>query len=303
MSQQDFILPFRLEKPNLRGRLIRLDSVLDDILTSHDYPPVIAAQMAESVLMTGLLASLLKYEGIFTLQVQGQIGALKMMVADMTHLGGLRGCAAFDSDQVEKMPEHSSLKTLIGEKGYMAFTVDHGGDTDRYQGIVPLDGETLSACVNTYFQTSEQTLTGTISFAKKTKSGWRGQAVLLQKMPEDEQGETHLGNVREDDWRRTMVLLQSAKEEEMLSPDISAQEMLFRLFHEEEIRVYDTRALTKDCRCSRKRLGALLHTMSDDDLEHMTVDRDITMRCEFCSRDFVFNASEIMNARTEALEE
>lgn len=299
-ADDNVIQTFRLEASNLRGRVVRLGSVLDDILTAHDYPETVTHMVAETITLTALLSSMLKYEGIFTLQAQGD-GPVGMVVADMTSGGVIRGCAHFDAERVQHGTEQlAALKDtesaqnhyaqLLG-KGHMAFTVDHEGGEGRYQGVVELKGASLIDCVQHYFTQSEQIGTG-IKMAVGQRDGkWRAGAIMLQHMPDADKGIK--SNTDEDDWRRAMVLLDTCKDDEFLDPDLHSSELLTRLFHEEGVRVYAPQAVEKGCRCSREKVEKILRMMPADDMEFMTVDGEITMTCEFCSQDYVFDGAAI----------
>lgn len=290
MTQENFILPFQLEKSLIRGRIIRMDKTLDDILSAHNYPHQISQQVAEVTMMCAILSSMLKYDGIFTLQVQGD-GPLKMLVSDMVSGGDIRACATFDT---ENNFEGLSFPQLI-QKGYMAFTVDQGEFTERYQGIVEIKPQGLIASVLHYFSQSEQIATGIQMSVGLVNGQWRGCGIMVQQMPEEtENYNKEKTDSDEDDWRRTMVLLGSVREDEMLDESISAQDLLFRLFHEEGVRVFEPQPIQKSCRCSRERLERLLSTMSQDDIQDMTVDGVITMTCEFCSTHYTFNPHEYL---------
>lgn len=286
MTDDNFILPFQLESSALRGRVVRLDTAVDDILSAHAYPEAVNGHLAQTITLAAMLSSMLKYDGIFTLQAQGQ-GALSMLVSDMTSAGVIRGCATFDKDELAD--KGTALGDLMGE-GYMAFTVDQGEGTERYQGIVELK-DTLEGSIQHYFTQSEQIQTGIVLAAARVDGSWRAQGIMIQHMPEE--GGKKPGNMEEDDWRRAMVLMQSCKADELLDPGLSAEDILFRLFHEEGVRVYDLQALRKGCRCSEEKIAAMLKMMSDDDIRDMTVDGSIAMTCEFCSREYRFNPADL----------
>ena len=220
------IQPFQLESSSLRGRYIRLGSILDEVLDPHAYPKPAAHLVAESMTLALLLSSMLKYEGIFTLQTSGD-GPIKMLVSDVTSNAEVRGCASFDAERVEsaraqlealKSPETSQnqLAQYLG-KGHLAFTVDQGAK-DLYQGIVDLKGPSLVDCAQHYFSQSEQVATG-IKMAVGQRDGkWRAAGIMLQHMPEDDGrgDDAPISNLEEDDWRRAMVLMDSATEDELL---------------------------------------------------------------------------------------
>jgi molecular chaperone Hsp33 len=181
---------------------------------------------------------------------------------------------------------------LLG-KGYLAFTVDQGEFTERYQGIVELKPESLIASAQAYFTQSEQIATGMIVAVGKVDDHWRGCGIMVQQMPEDSTNyNREISSVDEDDWRRTMILMGSVRDEELLNPALSAQDLLFRLFHEEGLRIYEPKALRAQCRCSPERVGAILATMGEEDKRSMSIDGKIIMTCEFCSRDYVLSPDQ-----------
>lgn len=305
MLTDNFTQNFQLENSNLRGRIVRIGSVLNDILDAHDYPLPISHLVAETVTLTLALSSMLKYEGIFTLQAQGD-GALKMLVSDTTSAGEVRGCASFDEERFNRSREQlSALKTTESSqnhlaqylgKGYLAFTVDQGKHAERYQGIVDLKGASLVECVQHYFNQSEQIGTGMKMAVGKRDGRWRASCIMLQHLPEDQVNpEFGTGNLREDDWRRTMILLDSCTEDELLSEDIDANELLFRLFHEEGIRVYDRKNVEKGCRCSKERVETILKGMSMEDIEYMDKAGIVSMTCEFCSYTYEYKTEDVKN--------
>lgn len=307
----DLIQPFQLEESNLRGRIIRIGTMLDEILSAHDYPYPVAHLVAETASLAILLSFMLKYDGIFTLQTTGD-GPIKMLVADVTSEGEVRACAAFDEDRVERARQQlTALKTVESSqnhlaqymgKGYIAFTVDQGEYTDRYQGIVELQGSSLVDCVQHYFKQSEQIATG-IKMAAGLRDGkWRAGGIMLQRLPEAEAGAINppRTNVEEDDWRRSMIFMDSCTDDEFLDPALDPNTLLYRLFHEEGVRVYEPMALKKGCRCSQDKVEAVLATMSEDDIDFMDRDGEIEMNCEFCSRSFVFPTKTARNVVRKA---
>ena len=304
MATDNFVQPFQLETSSIRGRIVRLGSVLDEILDAHDYPLPVSHLVAETITLSIALSSMLKYEGIFTLQAQGD-GPLRMLVSDVTSQGVVRGCASYDTERFQKSREQiSALKTKESSqnhlaqylgKGYLAFTVDQGVNTDRYQGIVDIKGASMVDCVQHYFTQSEQIGTGIKMAVGKRGDHWRAAAIMLQNMPEDGQNpEGGVGNMDEDDWRRAMVLLDSCTEDEFLSPELSSNELLFRLFHEEGVRVYDRKGINKGCRCEEERVRNILMSMSEEDIKDMSVEKEIHMTCEFCSKTYSFKESDIL---------
>lgn len=308
-ADDNVIQPFQLEKSSLRGRAFRLGSVLDDILEAHNYPKPVSHLVAESIALSLLLSSMLKYEGIFTLQTKGD-GPVNMLVTDVTSDGGVRACATFDTERLANAREQiESLKSLetsqnhlaqyLG-KGHIAFTVDQGENTERYQGIVDLKGSSLVDCVQHYFNQSEQIGTG-IKMAVGQRDGkWRAGGVMLQYMPEEEREvKSNIGALDEDDWRRSIILLDSCTDDEFLAPDIHSNILLFRLFHEEGVRVFDAKDVQKNCRCTNDKVISILRMMSTEDLDYMEKEGQIVMHCEFCSKDYNFARKEVDKMRKQ----
>lgn len=294
-ADDDIIQTFQLEETLLRGRAVRIGKSLTEILDIHDYPEPVSQLVAETVTLTVLLSSMLKYDGIFTLQTKGD-GPVSMLVADVTSAGDVRACATFDQEKLEAMGEDSSFEDYVG-KGHVAFTVDQGGKTDRYQGIVELKGASLVDCIQYYFSQSEQIGTGIKMAVKKTRGKWRAGAIMLQHMPEEGKNpQAGLSSAREDDWRRSMILLNSCTDQELLDPGLHSNALLFRLFHEEGVRVYEPKSVQRGCRCDEEKVRVVLTGMTEDDLDYMA-DKDgkIEVRCEFCSRSFIFKRGDIQS--------
>lgn len=303
-NTDNIVQPFQLEQSNIRGRIVRLGSVLDDVLGAHDYPDAVNQLVGETLTLCALLSSMLKYEGVFTLQTQGD-GPMGMLVADITSDMEVRACAHFDEERLTGAVEQiaamsvdesaqNQLAQLLG-KGYIAFTVDQGEYADRYQGIVELKGASLIDCVQHYFTQSEQINTGIKMAVGQRDNQWRASGIMLQTLPEDDPDhETHSSNVDEDSWRRSMILLDSCTEDEFLNPELGENMLLLRLFHEEGVRIFEPQKVTKECRCSPERVENILIGFGQDDIDHITEeDGSIIMTCEFCSHDFIFHADDI----------
>ena len=284
----DLIQPFQLDVPDLRGRLVRLGPALDDILAHHDYPPPVARVVAEMATVAVLLASLLKYEGVFTLQAKGD-GPVRLLVADVTSAGMVRAYAQFAADTVPEDVD-TPLKTLTGE-GYLAFTVDQGEDTERYQGIVTLEGETISEALRHYFHQSEQLDTGMVLTAQRDDGPtgdrhWRSGAIILQKMPQDEP-DFSIEPMVDENWRRGMLLLSTCSDSELLDETLPPTELIYRLFNEEEIIVYPPHSVQHGCRCSEERVRAVMAALPADEVEALRVDGKLVITCEICNREYV----------------
>ncbi len=280
----DIVQPFQLEVPDLRGRLVRLGPVLDTIIQRHGYPFAVAQLLAETITAAVLLASLLKYEGVFTLQAKGN-GPVSLIVADVTSSGEVRGYAQFDADFLpEDRGPAAFLPTLVGA-GYLAFTVDQGADTERYQGIVSLEGETIPDALRHYFQQSEQLETAMYLATSLSEGHWRGGAIIIQRLAEEERIKV-MGVGSADDWPRNELLLGTLTREEMLSQDLEPNLVLFRLFHEEQIRVFAPHAVSEGCRCSEDRVRTVLAALPQNELEELKVDGELIVTCEFCNRKY-----------------
>lgn len=287
----DLIQPFVLEVPGLRGRLLRMGPLVDTILTRHDYPVPVADLLGELLALAGVLSSLLKFEGIFTLQTKSD-GPVGLLVADMTAEGALRGYAEYDAERLEALAaaggDTPNTRALMGD-GYMAFTVDQGPHTERYQGIVSLHGETLTEFLQHYFRQSEQLKTAVKLAAGRVGTGWRAGGLLLQQMPEDDPGLTRPATDEEDHWRRAVVLMASCTDAELLDPELSAHDLLFRLFHQERVRVFQQRPLSAGCRCSLERIRRILRSLPRDEVAEMKIDGEVVMTCQFCNADYRFD--------------
>ena len=293
----DLVQPFRIDPFALRGRLVRLGPTIDRILSQHAYPEPVAAMLGEAITLAVVLAGALKYDGIFTLQTKGD-GPIKLMVADVSTAGAVRGYAQYDAAKLDTALSGARralppVPGLVGS-GYIAFTVDQGEDTDRYQGIVELAGSTLAECAQHYFRQSEQIQAGIkLSVGRAGRDGtWRGGGLMLQRVP-PEGGYGVIADDVEDGWRRAMVLMSSATAEELVDPDLPPRRLLFRLFHEDGVRVYDTHRLEARCRCSRERIEGILRLFSPSELEEMREEGMTTVTCEFCNQSYVFDETDL----------
>ena len=293
MPDDSHIQTFHLENANLRGRIIRIGSVLNDIIKPHHHPEIVEALIAEAVALALLLGSMLKYEGTFILQAQGD-GIVKRIVSDVTSNNEVRATAGFDAEALANLPvkDKYTIRDLMGT-GYLAFTVDQGQYAERYQGIVELQGDSLKSSIQHYFAQSEQINTAINLATQRDENGnWRAGAIMLQHMPDHDKIPQDAKPVAEN-WLRASILLETCSEEELLDPRLSDDTLLYRLFHEEGIRVFPEQKLKKGCRCTIEKLQNVLRTLSEEEREHAAVDGKITMTCEFCNRNFNFKPEEI----------
>lgn len=286
----DHVQPFMLDVSQLRGRIVRLPTIVDDILAAHNYPEPVARLLAEALCLTTLLAGMLKFAGVFTLQIKGN-GAVRTLVCDMTNDGVLRGAATFYLDVVEIVPD-SSFQSLMGG-GYLAFTVDQAESDERTQGIVPLDGETLTACVRDYFQVSEQIDTGFVSHVEKDKTGkWQAAALMLQNIAREGGHNEVQRAAGEEDWQRGLALMHSVKREEMLQGDLPLNTLLYRLFHEEQVRVFAPIEIKRGCRCNMDKIRGIIGNLSPEEKIEYSEGGVIQVTCEFCNTTYEFPVEE-----------
>jgi molecular chaperone Hsp33 len=290
----DLIRPFQIEGQDVRGRLVRMGPTVDTVLTRHAYPPVVAQILGEAMALAAALSAGLKFDGIFTLQVGGN-GPLRTLVTDVTTDGSIRGYAGFDAERVAALPSATpSLPQLFGT-GHLAFTVDQGENTERYQGIVGLEGATLADCIHHYFRQSEQIPTAVKVACDQVEGRWRAGAIMAQRMPAEggERGVKIDGLEDDESWRRAVAFLGSATNAELLDPDLSTDRLLYRLFHEDGVRAFDPHALVERCRCSRERVERVLQQLDPEELEDLKVDGQVSVTCEFCSRRYLFDDAAI----------
>lgn len=291
----DFVQTFQIEDLAIRGRLVRLSQVFDDATRAHDYPVPLARFVGETMALATILASALKYDGIFTLQAQGD-GPVPLVMADITSDGGIRAYAKSKENADLSDIEGVSVPHIIGA-GRLAFTVDQGPDTDRYQGITELDGATLTECAQNYFRNSEQLDTAIIICSERpTGDGEpRAAALMLQRLP------TGTNDTEEDEnWRRAVILMSSITTEELLDENLDAAQLLYRLYHEDGVRLYESRHLQHECRCSGERVQNTLQSFPKDEISDMADDGVITVTCEFCRTDYVYNIGELEHISPKA---
>jgi molecular chaperone Hsp33 len=292
------VTPFHLPQRPVRGRLIRLGPLADALLTRHDNEPAVTRLAGQALALVAALASTLKYRGSFGLQAKGD-GPVGMLLADCTDTGALRGYARADAarlaDLLRATPAPSAA-ALLGA-GYLAFTVDQGSDSDRYQGIVSITGDSLADMALHYFESSEQLACWLHLACAHTAAGWRAGALILERVADGGGVDPALDAAAQaESWRTATILAATVTDAELLDDDLPAERLLFRLFHGEGVVTDRPRALAYGCRCSRQRLSGILETFGIDDLDHMTVAGDIVMTCEFCNCAFHFAREEVRGA-------
>ncbi len=291
-SNLDAAIGFALPDRHARGRLVRLGPVLDEILSAHDYPAPIARTLAEALVLTALLGATLKDAGgQLTLQAQTEAGVVDLLVADYRD-GELRGYVRFDAERLAEQPSLPSLFALFG-KGYLAITFDQAMSGERYQGIVPLEGGSLAEAVEHFFVQSEQ-----IPSLIRLAVGAGGQVaggILLQHLPEGEEGRERL-HTRLDhpEWEHVDALGRTIRAEELADPALPLETLLWRLFHEEEVRVLADVPLRKGCRCNYDHVrGVIARFAAEERAEMVDDDGFINVDCEFCSRIFPIKLADL----------
>ena len=281
------VVLFSLDALDIRGRAVRLDHIVDEIISAHDYPQSVSAYVAQLISLSCLFSSLFKFEGIFSLQVQSS-SALKMLACDVTSKGEVRACASFDED-------HADEDDFKPGEGYVVFTIDQESEKDRYQGIVQIHNGDLVETVQHYFNQSEQIPTGIKAVCNQDADGrWTAGGVLLQRLPD--QGGTAEKTDKidaRDQWQHAMVLLSSLTDEEICDRDLSLHDVLLRLFHAEGPRVFDPIPLVKKCRCSRDKLLGVLRSMDPAERADITKEPEIEVQCEYCAEKYKFSAEDI----------
>jgi molecular chaperone Hsp33 len=314
-TADDTVMPFEVATLDLRGRVVRLGPMVDEILAQHAYPQPVAKLLGEAVVLTVMLGSALKIDGRFILQTQTD-GPVGLLVVDFTTPGKVRACARFGKEGVAALVAAGKVDAgaLLG-KGHLAMTIDQGTDTSRYQGLVALDGSSLEDAAHEYFLRSEQIPTRVrlaVAEELRAETGgarhrWRAGGIMLQFLPKSlerarivdldpgdapEGIELHAAP-EEDAWVQGRALLETVKDVELIDPDVSSERLVYRLFHEPGVRVFRAAEVRAECSCSRESVEAMLKSFSQDDRDHMVEDGKISVTCEFCSANYIFAPVEV----------
>ena len=277
----DQVAPFQIEGQPVRGRIVRLGPAVHEVLTRHEYPEAVANLLGEACALAALVGSNLKFDGRLIVQAQGD-GPVAYVVADYDTAGALRGYCRFDPDRVAAMPQgfaRAGAGALLG-RGTFIMTVDQGPDMERYQGVTPIEGETLALCAETYFAQSEQTPTRVRLAVGLAGGHWRAGGLLIQSLAEDDaRGATA------EPWRRAQAHFETVGEDELIDPDLPSETLLWRLYHEDGVRLFAATPLRGFCRCSQDRIVEMLRTFPQDERAGMVeADGLIHVTCEYCSR-------------------
>ena len=319
--QDDAVLPFQVDALDIRGRTVRLGTVLDGVLAHHQYPPAVKRLIGEAVALTVLLGTSLKFEGRFILQTQTD-GPVDMVVVDFVAPDKVRAYARFDADAVAAAERGNGADpaTLLG-RGHLAMTIDQGLSTNRYQGVVALEGEGLEAAAHQYFQQSEQIPTRVrLAVGEEMRPGgepssWRAGGLLAQFLPAEagraRQADFPPGDVPEgvevhevpddDAWAEAQSLVATLEDVELIDRDLSSERLLYRLFHERGVRVFEAVPVQAHCSCTRERVAGVLASFDRDERREMIQDDGtVGVTCEFCGRTYSFSAQEVLDERPDA---
>jgi molecular chaperone Hsp33 len=314
----DAVVPFQVAELDARGRAVQLGPALDDILNRHDYPEPVAKLLAEAIVLTVLLGTSLKFDGKFIFQSQSD-GPVDMLVVDFRTPNSVRAYARYDEERLaEAIAAHRISQEELMGSGTLALTVDQGEYTQRYQGVVALDGSNLEEIAKTYFRQSEQIPTDVrLSVAKLIERGedgkpveqWRAGGLIVQFLPASElrmrQRDLPAGDapdanedddnlVEDDDWAEIKSLVATIESSELTDPQVGAERLLYRLFHERGVRVFDAVAVNDDCSCSREKIAGVLSGFTAEEITDSIEEGKISVTCEFCSTQYEFDPAEFL---------
>ena len=313
----DRVVPFQVEGLDVRGRAVQLGPMLNTILSRHEYPAPVARLLAEAIVLTALLGTSLKFDGKFTVQTKGD-GPVDLLVADFSTPSSLRAYARFDEERLAEAVKEgrTSPPDLLGE-GVLAFTIDQGRGMQPYQGIVPLDGSSLEEIADVYFRQSEQIPTrlrlGVAELFDRDADGkprhnWRAGGLVAQFLPEApermRQQDLHGGDgderevdfASDDSWTEASTLVGTIDTDELTDPQVAIERLLFRLFHERGVRVYEPQSVLDRCSCSRDKIKGVLEGFSAEEIEASQENGEIAVTCEFCSTTYHYKVAEFIPA-------
>ena len=292
--KDDTVAPFQIDNEPVRGRIVRLGPAIHEVLTRHAYPDPVANLLGEACALAALVGASLKFEGRLIVQAQGS-GPVAYVVADYDTAGALRGYCRFDPERVAEVSSGFSrpgARSLLGE-GVFIMTIDQGPRMDRYQGVTQIEGETLALCAETYFAQSEQTPTRVRLAVGQANDGagprWRAGGLLIQNIAEDEAR----GSTREA-WLQAQAVFETLGEDELIDPLLAGERLLYRLFHEQGVRVFEPKPLTGFCRCSQEKILGMLRTFPPEERAQMVeADGQIRVTCEYCSRVYALEPDAV----------
>ncbi len=297
VAWDDSLLPFQLDKADIRGRFVRLDGALNRILRQHAYPVPVAGLVAEAVVLTALIGQTIGFKAKLSLQIRGN-GPIRLIATDYFapeeagEAGNIRAYASFDAARISNAEPFSQLG-----QGMFAVLIDQGTGQAPYQGITPLNAGSLANCAETYFAQSEQ-LPTRFALSISERKSWRAAGLVLQHMPKASKLKVEASpadpEADAENWNRATMMLESVQAEEMIGPKVSPAELLFRLFHEDAPRVYDPQPVRFGCTCSEGKVRQSLSIYSVKDIAHMTTDAGtLTADCQFCGAHYVLDPATL----------
>lgn len=316
---EDQVVPFHVTDLEVRGRSVQLGKMVDSILSRHNYPDPVAKLLGEVIVLTVLLGTSLKFEGKFIIQTQSN-GPVSLLVVDFTTPDAVRAYANFDDAMLQTAiaKGETSSQQLLG-KGTLAMTIDQGGVTQRYQGIVELDGKSLEEVAHVYFRQSEQIPTHVrLAVAESiipqkngdgSKRGWRAGGILVQFLPETDEkiavrdisgGDAPQGaqptefEERDDAWAEAKAMVETVSDIELTDPEIGSKTLLYRLFHERGVNVFEGPIVADKCSCSKERVVTAIKSMSQEDIEEAMKDGNIETNCQFCNTTYAIGPADIV---------
>lgn len=317
VAWDDTVLPFQLDAADVRGRVARLDGVLDTILAQHSYPLPVSHQVAEAAILTALIGQTIELRWKLSLQIRGD-GPLRIIATDFfaprsdAEPARIRAYASFDADGVAAAEAAGTRGFNMIGKGMFAILIDQGAGTHPYQGITPLAGGSLGVCAETYFAQSEQLPTRFNTLATQATAGgethWRAGGIMLQHMPKvspfareggsGDGGLLQAGDLvwgeDEENWTRAVTLMDTVEETELVGPRLGQQDLLYRLFHEEQPRVFPARPVEFGCTCSEDKVRQTMSIYSARDIAHMTTDAgQVTADCQFCGAHYALDPATL----------
>lgn len=299
-SYSDFIQPFLIDHSSIRGRFVRVNKVLDDILNAHNYPLAVSLHLAEQIVIACMLSATLDKDGILTVQVKGD-GPVRFIVVDVMAGGVIRGYAEVDEASLKKVIGRSrthkhEISRILG-KGYLAVTLDYGKSRERYQGIVELTGKSISEAFKGYFLQSQQgeiSVNVSVRAPGKINKNWAAGGVIIERMPLEGGNNSELATEEQDEiWERTKIFMQTLKDNEILDDKVTPQNLLYRLFNEDGVWVYKLQEIKAGCRCSRARIRIVLKSIPKEELVASLDNEKISVNCQFCNKTEVFTRGDI----------
>ncbi len=308
-AADDLVLPFQADRAGVSGRLVRLGPAVDEILRGHDYPEPVCKLLGEAVALTAMLGASLKFDGKFTFQTKTD-GPVNMLVVDYGSSGTLRGYAGFDAEAVAALEAKGEAEPgdLLGS-GHLAMTIERGPGMDNYQGVVALEGGNLNEAADAYFRQSEQLPTfirvavarhysANVSGggAKQDHWSWRAGGLMVQHLTREGGHGVPEKVSDEDGWNRAVILAETVQDQELVDPLLAPERLIYRLFHDEHVRVFESRSLAFQCGCSADRVKSMLNNFSAAERDEMAEDGRIRVTCQFCNATYEFDPADFEQA-------